>query len=318
MVIRFITTNANTTTTPIVNLAGLGAKNIKKADGTAVIAGDINGYVELRYNGTDFLLSPLSSALNITTTNKGLTYLNNPITIANNATDANNDIDFSAGNFQFADGSGQAVLSALTKRLDASWTAGTNQGGLDTGTKANSTWYHCYAIHNPTSGVSDAIFSTNATSPSLPTGYTKYKRVGSVKTNISGNIIAFLQRDKFFEWKDVVKDLDIASVVATKTPITVSAPLGIETIVRCRSGLQVGSQSDVNINILSSYNNSLLPTDGDGGSYDSDIGSDINYINGTNLLVATDLSSQIYYIASRNTAVGNFAVRTKGYYDYTL
>ena len=57
MVIRFITTNANTTTTPIVNLAGLGAKNIKKADGTSVIAGDIAGYVELRYNGTDFLLS---------------------------------------------------------------------------------------------------------------------------------------------------------------------------------------------------------------------------------------------------------------------
>jgi len=168
MVVRFITTNANTLSTATINVAGLGNKNIKKADGSNLVAGDISGYVELRYNGTDFLLSPLSSALNITATNKGLTYLNNPITIANNSTDANNDIDFTAGNFQFADGSGQAVLSAITKRLDASWTAGNNQGGLDTGTKANSTWYHCYAIYNPTSGITDAIFSTNATSPSLP------------------------------------------------------------------------------------------------------------------------------------------------------
>lgn len=253
-----------------------------------------------------------------TATNQGLTYLNNPITIANNSTDANNDIDFSAGNFQFSDLSNNAVLSAMTKRLDASWTAGTNQGGLDTGNKANSTWYHCYAIHNPTSGISDAIFSTNATNPSLPTGYTKYKRVGSIKTNVSGNILPFFQRDKYFEWKDVVKDLDITSVVATKTPIPVSAPLGIQTIVVCRAGVFTTSGVDININILSTYNNSLTPTDGDGNSLDADIGSDLGYVNGTNLLVATDLSSQIYYIASRSTAVSKFVVRTKGYYDYTL
>ena len=63
MVIRFITTNANTTTTPTVNLAGLGAKNILKANGNPVIAGDISGYVELRYNGTNFLLSPYSASI---------------------------------------------------------------------------------------------------------------------------------------------------------------------------------------------------------------------------------------------------------------
>ena len=230
MVIRFITTNANTTTTPTVNLAGLGAKNIKKADGNPVIAGDIAGYVELRYNGTDFLLSPLSSALNITTTNKGLTYLNKPITIANNATDANNDIDFTAGNFQFSDGSGQAVVSALIKRLDASWTAGNNQGGLDTGTKANSTWYHCYAIYNPTSDVSDAIFSANATTPTLPSGYTKYKYLGSVLTNVSGNIVPFIQKQNYFEWKSAINDYT-GNLTTTEVPIPLSAPLGFISLV---------------------------------------------------------------------------------------
>ncbi|CAB4150166.1 hypothetical protein UFOVP571_1, partial [uncultured Caudovirales phage] len=66
-----------------------------------------------------------------TTTNRGVAFLSNPITIANNATDANNDIDFSAGNGVLDDGSGQVLLSStLVKRLDASWVAGTNQGGL--------------------------------------------------------------------------------------------------------------------------------------------------------------------------------------------
>ena len=71
MVIRFITTNANTTTTPIINLAGLGAKNILKADGTAVIAGDISGYVELRYNGTDFLLNKKNPSIQKFTSGSG-------------------------------------------------------------------------------------------------------------------------------------------------------------------------------------------------------------------------------------------------------
>ena len=240
MVVRFITTNANTTTTPIVNLAGLGAKNIKKADGTAVIAGDINGYVELRYNGTDFLLSPLSSALNITTTNKGLTYLNKPITIANNSVDADNDIDFTAGNFQFADGSGQAVLSAMTKRLDASWTAGTNQGGLFSGTKANNTWYHLYAIENLTSGVVDAGYDISPTTPSLPAGYTKRsKALFAVKTDSNGNILrGTWLNDRSFYFKDDI--LEEQNGITTGSLVLVGVPLlQLKAIMKARVGAGV-------------------------------------------------------------------------------
>lgn len=319
MVIRFITTNANTTTTPTVNLAGLGAKNIKKADGSSVIAGDINGYVELRYDGTQFLLSPLSSALNITSSNKGLTYLNQPITIANNTTDADNDIDFTAGNFQFDDNSGEALASAMTKRLDASWTAGTNQGGLDTGTKQANTWYHCYAIYNPTTQVSDFIFSANATNPTLPSGFTKYKYLGSVLTNVSGNIIAFRQTGNYFEWKSVVLDQSINPVSATRTNITISVPLGISCLAVIRAGVWANNAADFTLNLLSTYNDELIPIAGDGRTADSDIGSDNNYINTTNLLIQSNTSSQISYRASSGGAVSvPFTVRTKGYFNLSL
>jgi hypothetical protein len=257
---------------------------------------------------------------NATETVAGVALLNKQITIANNIADPNNDINFGAGNFTFSDFSGQAVATAMTKRLDAAWVAGNNQGGLDTGAKAANTWYHCYAIHNLTTLVTDFIFSTNAATPILPSGFTKYKRVGSIKTNASNNILAFKQRKDYFEWKDVVLDLSIGSVVATRTNFTISTPLGIEVIANIRTGSYIGAiASDLTINLLSTYNNILTPLSGDGQSYDSDIGSDITYVTGTNMQIATDSSSQISYIASRATALNlPLVVRTKGYYDYSI
>lgn len=165
---------------------------------------------------------------NSTTTNSGTSYLPSPITIANNVTDANNDIDFSAGVFNFSDGSGQAVASALTKRLDASWVAGTNQGGLDTGAEANSTWYHCYAIYNPTTLVSDFLFSTGATIPtSLPSGYTKYKWVGAFYNNSSGNISPFKQDGKTITFSTVPVYNNTSIPTATFENVTTITPLGI-------------------------------------------------------------------------------------------
>lgn len=126
-----------------------------------------------------------------TTTNRGVAFLSNPITIANNATDANNDIDFSAGNGVLDDGSGQVLLSStLVKRLDASWVAGTNQGGLFSGSKANSTKYYEFAITNGT--INDAGFDISPTGANIPSGYKGSYR-GMVKTDSSGNILPFKQ-----------------------------------------------------------------------------------------------------------------------------
>lgn len=312
MVIRFITTNANTTTTPTVNLNGLGAKNILKADGNPVIAGDVSGYVELRYNGTNFLLSPLSSALNITATNKGLTYLNNPITIANNATDANNDIDFTAGNFEFSDKSNNAVLLAMTKRLDASWTAGTNQGGLDTGSKANNTWYHCYAIHNPTSGVSDAIFSVNATTPTLPSGYTKYKYLGSVLTNVSGNIDPFIQKGNYFEWKDAF--LDQAGTLAGTIIHPISVP---PVIVLANISMTGGSGSGETYVQVGIFGNNATPNSAIDFAAAFFVGQWDSPGSATKLVLSTNqtIKSKTVYTRGSNSS---YVLSTFGYYNLSL
>lgn len=44
----------NTTTTPTINVSGLGAKNIVDKYGNAIVVGDFQGNVIIRYNGTSF------------------------------------------------------------------------------------------------------------------------------------------------------------------------------------------------------------------------------------------------------------------------
>lgn len=238
MIICFRAGNANTGAST-VNVNGAGVKNLLKQDGTALSAGDISSDsdVKFRYNGTSFL-RVLGKA---TTTTQGISYINNPITIANNATDANNDIDFSAGNFQFSDGSGEAVATAImTKRLDATWSAGTNQGGLLNGTavpKANNSTYHCYAIYNPTNNVIDFAFllGVSGTAPDptsvLPSGYTKFKLIASILTDGSGNIrtgkYTFFYGGYEFTYNNKVADATLVSLTTTKTPLTVSCPAGV-------------------------------------------------------------------------------------------
>jgi hypothetical protein len=191
MTIRFRAGNANSGASTI-NVNGAGLKNLKKEDGsTDLTSGDILPTKDstFRYNGTSFVI--VQDIRPATTTNQGVVYLNNPITIANNATDANNDIDFSAGNAPLDDGSGQVLLSStLVKRLDASWVAGTNQNGLFSGTKANSTKYYLFAITNGT--IIDAGFDISPTGANIPAGYKGSYR-GMIKTDASGNILAFKQ-----------------------------------------------------------------------------------------------------------------------------
>lgn len=315
--IHFIASFTNTGACT-VNVDFFGIKSIKLADGSDLFAGYItaNNRYTIYYNGTNWVLTnPTIST----------TYIKQPILLSNNTTNPNTQIDFASGNFAFSDGSSFANFSAITKRLDANWVVGTNQGGLFTGTvQANST-YHCIAIYNPTTKISDVGFLLGiagvAPDPTsvLPSGFTKWKRIGSIMTNSSGNIILFKQRDKYFEWKDIILDVNLSTVSSIKTPIPVSVPLGIETLVNIRAGVFNSYAVDFTINISSTYNNILTPIGGDGQAYDTDIGADTNYVSATNMLIGTDASSNIAYQASSSgTVTLPFRVRTRGYFDYNL
>lgn len=171
----------NVTGALTVNKNALGAKTVKWR-GADLTAGAFNtgDLIVARYrSATGFyeLLTPPRTAL-ISQSAFADTILNG-LKLSTNVTDAANDIDIAAGSAVSDDGTTLMTLTAMTKRLDAGWSVGTGNGGLDTGSVANTT-YHIWLINRPDTNVTDVLFSTSATSPTMPANYTKKKRIGMV------------------------------------------------------------------------------------------------------------------------------------------
>lgn len=122
------------------------------------------------------------------------------LALTTNATDAANDVDIAVG-AAAADTSPYYLMqltSALTKRIDANWAVGTNQGGLDTGSVQTAATYYIWLIQRSDTGVVDALFSTSSTAPTMPTNYDRKRLIGTLirasSTNGGLSLIApFLQ-----------------------------------------------------------------------------------------------------------------------------
>ena len=199
----------NLTTTPYLQVSSIASPAttavIKKLSATkteiAVEASDllINGIYDFKRNSANdawIVLNPEKAFYNFTngsaasTTNKGIAFLSNPITISNNVSNPNTQMDIGAGIVNYDNGSGQLLCQAITKTLQSSgsWTAGTGQNGLDTGARANSTWYNIFEIVKNSDNTSDILFSLSRTAPTVPSGYTLVAWIGAIRTDASGNI----------------------------------------------------------------------------------------------------------------------------------
>lgn len=144
-----------------------------------------------------------------------------------NGTDATNDIDFAAG--ECADSTNAVVMvgSALTKQLDATWAAGTNAGGRMSAAAIANTTYHCFAILKDSNGTVDYGFDTSATAPTMPTGYTYFRRIGSILRE-SAAIVAFLQDGDKFWRKTGSNDVNVTTPGTSAVSRTLAVPLGLQ------------------------------------------------------------------------------------------
>ena len=319
----------NLTTTPYLQISSIASPAttavIKKLSATkteiAVEASDllINGIYDFKRNSANdawIVLNPEKAFYNLTnginynnskatTTSQGIAFLSNPITISNNATDANNDIDFSAGNAPLDDGSGQVLLlSTLVKRLDASWVAGTNQGGLFTGTKANSTLYYLFAITNGT--ITDAGFDISPTGANIPAGYKGAYR-GMILTNSSGNILAFEQlKNNYFEF--ITPILEGSGVTpSTRTALNASAPKNV--IVKINATLTSVATTGVNHLYLTDLNKTDTTSV-------IKLYANNNFYTAGEFTVKTNSSSQIGIRG--NGPSGSYEIFTLGFFDINI
>jgi hypothetical protein len=121
------------------------------------------------------------------------------------------------------------LAAAMGKRLDAAWAAGgtpgATVGGLFTGVKAISTWYAVHLIRHVASGAIDAGFDTSAIAANRPDGWTAFRRLGWIRTDGAGNILAFEQHGADFFLKALASDKAYGYLAnANRTLLTVTAP----------------------------------------------------------------------------------------------
>lgn len=175
--------------------------------------------------------------------------------IANNAGDPDHRVDIKPGLAALTDGTdwiSAELTSILTKRLDAAWASGGGTGGLDTGTIQADQWYHVFLIYNRSTGVTNGLLSLSATSPTMPSGFTFKRRLASVLTDGSANIISFLQTDDLFLWDVPVLDVSDTDPGTNQVTPTLTVPDGIEVLARTSWTLRDSNyQNDTNF-LLSS------------------------------------------------------------------
>jgi hypothetical protein len=236
---RFVSAGANTGAVTI-NINSLGAKSVTKNGATALAAGDIpsGALIEICYDGTRFQLTSAnalslgggtmtglltlsgdpSAALHATPL-RGIAGHISGLIQSNSAGDTANDVDISTG--VCADSTGAYLMrltSTLTKQLDASWAAGTNAGGLDTGAVGNNEYY-IWLIRKDSDGTIDALFSLSSTAPTMPGGYTAKRLIGWVKrsggTNLQFSCYEAAGGGLDFRYKEPIADVSLLNTLTT-------------------------------------------------------------------------------------------------------
>ena len=290
---------------------------IKDIDGiTNLSANEIigNKLIIVHFDSNNNVFKVVNKTIIASQTTAGISYLPKTIVLSNNISNPNTQLDYSAGTFKFSDESGSAIINSGTINFA---TNGAN--GLDVGVIASNATYHCFAIYNPTTKVSVGLASTSPTSPTLPSGYTKFRRVGSAITNASSQIYqgTWYADNKFELATPILSISNVSQLVNTENTRTILSPLGIRTeVFGSFKAVISGASSAANFKIYSG--NITLPTltAGDGQCYAS-----AGVCNGQAPFSAkTNILSQVktnrFNIVNNNAATISIAI--DGWIDYTL
>lgn len=149
--------------------------------------------------------------------------------ITNNVSNPNTAIDFRVG--ECADSTGATLIalnSTLTKSINAAWAAGNNAGGLFSGSVAASTTYHLFVIKKDSDGTIDAGFDTSITAANKPAGYSSYRRVASLYTDVSSHLVQIINFGDDFLLQVPVSNYNANTVGTSAVLVTLSVPSGLK------------------------------------------------------------------------------------------
>lgn len=267
------TGGAETVTLPEISTIGNGFRlTIKKTDssanavtinrsGTDTIDGATSYVLNTQYQAVTLvsstsshwrIISDYSDQITIEAYPPGYLY---GIDYEQDVGDTSHDIKFQVGYCRGANNLLNLHLAtSLIKRIDANWTQGTNQGGFPTALSLSTdTWYHLFVIGKP-DGTVDAGYDSSITATNLladATGYTDYRRIGSIYTNSSHNITDFhMYSLPFFKrtvyWKTLPLSLDITIPDTSRHAVVLHVPPALYTIALFNVMWNIGYGGTVN------------------------------------------------------------------------
>lgn len=239
------------------------------------------------------------------------------LTLSNNSSDSDHDIDIAVGEARdTADGVDLSISSTFTKKIDATWASGSGNGGMANGVSLSAdTWYHVYLVELDAGGT-DAGFdtATNAANLVATSGVASaYRRIGSVLTDSSSNILGFTQFEDEFIFDTQIVNVNGSGLGTSRVLQTVSTPTGFE--VRAILGLVarvINANNSVNITLTHPNVTDATPSLGianNAGENSSD--NNGTWAAGTHI-VRTDTASRVAFRQDFNSTV---YINTNGYLD---
>ena len=169
------------------------------------------------------------------------------LTIKNNPGSPNTQVDVVALSAQIVKPTSEWIVrTAISLTIDAA-TVGPN--GLDAGSLAASTFYHVYLIDDGTTTA--GLLSLSATTPTLPSGYVYFSRIGARITNGSSNFISVNQV------KDTAQYI-VPRLMASSTSTVSVTPFVPPTAIILRAMISAGPASDTEVTLGATSGNPIL------------------------------------------------------------
>lgn len=205
-------------TIPNTDITGLGTMSTQAASSVAITGGTINGAV---IGGTTPAAGTFTTATSSSLSNSGTATTAN-LVVTGTCTGCGTGGSGGGIDFKNIYSRNNLPSNPAVTQIDYSWTSlyigtnytahtsvGTINAGasgtvdrLDTGSLANNTWYYMYGISNGDASAVGGLLSASSSAPTLPSGYTQFRLIGTYRTNGSAQFLNQQQRDMYI-WYEV-------------------------------------------------------------------------------------------------------------------
>jgi hypothetical protein len=239
---------------------------------------------------------------------------------SNNSTDPTNDVDITAGKCRDSTDAQNIFGTAMTKRLDAGWVAGSAQGFRNSAAAITDTTYHVYAVSKALGADPDYYAHTSTTVATVITAlqaetggsaYVYARRIFSL-VRASSTILAFrhLAGDDVI-WDVIDASLNTTSVGTSSSLRTVKVPTGLQIEAIMDVGL-LETTNDVFVLVTDPAQTDTAPTSSlfDFRHWSANPGP----VN-VEMVRRTNTSAQVRTRASQASVSSDFWIKTRGYRD---